>query len=270
MIDVIQAIHGVLHNKYLFSLINHTRRFPMKKSLSYTVVCLFALLLVAGCASTKVTSQQRYQGGNVPRPDQIWVYDFAATAADVPAESALTGQHSPHPTPQTDEHIADGRKAGAEIATELAKQIHAMGLPAMHATAQAKPQINDILIKGYLLSITEGSASERVAIGFGAGNSELKTAVEVFQMTPKGLRKLGSETMDSTGSKTPGGALGVATLLATHNPLGLIVSSGVKAYGEVSGRSTIEGRAEQTAKEIADQLRPKFEEQGWVYPATLK
>jgi hypothetical protein len=63
---------------------------------------------------------------------------------------------------------------------------------------------------------------------------------------------------------------GVATLLATHNPVGLIVSSGVKVVGEATGRSTIEGRADQTAKEIADQLRPKFEEQGWVYPTSLK
>jgi hypothetical protein len=55
---------------------------------------------------------------------------------------------------------------------------------------------------------------------------------------------------------------GVATLLATHNPVGLIVSSGVKVVGEATGRSTIEGRA--------DQLRPKFEEQGWVYPTSLK
>ncbi len=242
----------------------------MKKSFSHVALYLLAVLIVAGCASTKVTSRQEYTGGDLPRPDHIWVYDFVATGADVPADSALAGQHSPHPTPQTDEQIAAGRKAGAEIATELVKEIVAMGLPAVRATAETKPAVNDLLIKGYLLSIHKGDAVERVAIGFGAGGSELKTAVEVFQMTAKGARKLGSETMDSTGSKTPGGALGVATLLATHNPLGLIVSSGVKVYGEASGRSTIEGRAEQTAKEIADQLRPKFEEQGWVYPTTLK
>jgi hypothetical protein len=89
-------------------------------------------------------------------------------------------------------------------------------------------------------------------------------------MTAQGLRKIGSGTLDSGGSKTPGGALGVATLIATGNPVGLIVSSGVKVYGEESGKSKIEGRAEATAKEIADQLRPKFEEQGWVYPTTIK
>jgi hypothetical protein len=58
--------------------------------------------------------------------------------------------------------------------------------------------------------------------------------------------------------------LGVAGLIATGNPVGLIVGTGAKIYGEKSGKSTIEGRAEQTAKEIADQLRKRFEEQGWI------
>jgi hypothetical protein len=39
----------------------------------------------------------------------------------------------------------------------------------------------------------------------------------------------------------------------------------VKVYGEASGKSKIEGRAEATAKEIADKIRPKFQEQGWIY-----
>jgi hypothetical protein len=38
----------------------------------------------------------------------------------------------------------------------------------------------------------------------------------------------------------------------------------MKAYGEASGSSTLEGRAKDTAKEIADRLRPRFREQGWI------
>ena len=108
------------------------------------------------------------------------------------------------------------------------------------------------------------TALERVAIGLGAGASELTATVEAFQMTATGLRKLGGGELDAEGGKGPGGAVGAAVLIATHNPVGLIVSTGVKAYGEESGKSTIEGRADQTAKEIADQLKKKFEEQGWI------
>jgi hypothetical protein len=56
------------------------------------VLCLFMLLLAAGCASTKVTNRQQYVSGPVPRPDTILVYDFAATPADIPPYSALAGQ----------------------------------------------------------------------------------------------------------------------------------------------------------------------------------
>lgn len=228
------------------------------------VLCLCTLLVVAGCASTKVTSRDQVAFGKLPRPDTIWVYDFAATAADVPAESALAGQHTEHLTPQTDEQIKAGRKLGAEIESELVKQIRSMGLNAAHAVKGTKPQINDLLIRGYLVSFKEGSAAKRIFIGFGSGASDLKAAVEGFQMTSGGLRKLGSGTTDAEGAKTPGADLGALALIATHNPVGLVVSSGLKIYGQASGKSTVEGRAEQTAKEIADVLEKRFQEQGWI------
>jgi hypothetical protein len=51
--------------------------------------------------------------------------------------------------------------------------------------------------------------------------------------------------------------------------VGLIVGTGVKIAGEASGMSTIEGRCEQIAKEIADSLSERFKEQGWVYPTRM-
>jgi hypothetical protein len=231
---------------------------------SRIVLCLFALVVAAGCASTEVTSRQEYQGGKIPRPAHIWVYDFAATPTEVPSESALAGNPIEHPTPQTAEQIAMGRQVGAEIATQLAEEIRGMGLPAEQASIRAKPEVNDLVIRGYLLSIDEGDATKRVAIGFGSGASQLTTAVEGFQVTAQGLRKLGSGKLGAGGGKSPGAALGVVGLIATANPAGLIIGGGVKAYGEYSGSSKIEGRAKAIAKEIADKIKPKFQEQGWI------
>jgi hypothetical protein len=233
-----------------------------RRKIATIVPCLFAMVVAAGCASTKVTNRQQLVTGQLPRPNQIWVYDFAATAADVPDNSALAGQAAD--ASQTPEQIATGRELGAEIATQLVQQIQSMGMPAARAGAGTMPQINDLVIRGYLVSVTEGSAAERVAIGFGAGASALKTAVEGFQMTPQGLRKLGSGTVDSGGGKTPGAALGVVGLVATANPAGLIISSGMNVYGEASGSSKVEGRAKATAKEIGDVLKKRFQQQGWI------
>jgi hypothetical protein len=219
---------------------------------------------MAGCASTKVTGRDESAVGKLPRPAHIWVYDFAATPSDVPDESALAGQHSEHSSPQTAEHIKTGRQLGAEIEAQLVKQIRGMRMPAEHAVTGTKPQINDLVIRGYLVSFNEGSAAKRIMIGFGSGASDLKVAVEGFQMTAQGLRKLGGGTTDAEGGKTPGADLGAIGLVATHNPAGLIVSTGMKIYGEESGKSTVKGRADQTAKEIADVLKKRFQEQGWI------
>ena len=67
-------------------------------------------------------------------------------------------------------------------------------------------------------------------------------------MTAQGLRKLGSGTLDSGGSKMPGGALGATVLIATGNPVGLIVGVGMKSYGEFSGSAKIGAGARRLRK----------------------
>jgi hypothetical protein len=234
------------------------------KTLGRIALCLSILLLIVGCASTKVSNREQLVYGQLPRPSMIWVYNFAATSSDVPSDSAWAGQLSEHSTPQTQEQIAEGREVGAEIASQLVAQIQQMGLPAAVAVQGTIPQINDLEIRGYLVSVEEGSAGKRIVVGFGAGASKLQVAVEGYQVTPHGLRELGTGTVSSESGKTPGGLLGVATLLATHNPAGLIISAGAHIYGEKSGKSTVEGRAKQTAKEIAKVLKQRFQEQGWI------
>ncbi|HMP83398.1 MAG TPA: DUF4410 domain-containing protein [Verrucomicrobiota bacterium] len=236
----------------------------MPRCLVQLGLCVFSLLMVVGCASTKVSNQSETPIGVLPRPGHIWVYDFVATASDVPSDAALAGAGDVDTTSQTPEQIAEGRKLGSEIAAQLINDIQAMGMPAAHAWTGTTPAVNDLVIRGYLLSVKEGSAAKRFMVGFGSGASELKTVVEGFRMTATGLQKVGGGTVDASGSKSPGAALGVAGLLATHNPAGLIISSGMKIYGEKSGKSTVEGRAKATSKEIADHLKIRFQEQGWI------
>ena len=70
--------------------------------------------------------------------------------------------------------------------------------------------------------------------------------------------------MDAGGGKTPGVAVPLAAAISSGNPLGLIVSGGMKVHGEESGKSKIEGRVKQTVKEIADVLKLRFEQEGWI------
>jgi len=83
-------------------------------------------------------------------------------------------------------------------------------------------------------------------------------------MTATGLRRLGSGEVESETGKSPGLAVPLVMVAVTGSPIGLIVSGVVKAEGQMSGRTTIEGAAKQTADEIAKQLKVSFQKQGWI------
>ena len=231
---------------------------------SLTVAFFFAFAAVSGCASTKVTGQTPMVNQTITRPNQIWVYDFVAASGDVPADSSIRSEVSAPSTPPTAEEVETGRQLGALIAKELVADIQAMGLSAVQAGPASSPRIGDGVIRGYLVSLEGGGAVKRFVIGFGLGTSEMDTVVEGYQVTPQGLRKLGSGTLSSSGSRTPGLVVPAAVTIATGNPVGLIVMGGMKIYGEASGRNKLMGRAKATADEIAAQLKVRFQERGWI------
>ena len=224
----------------------------------------FLLTVLAGCASTEVTQRTPVVAPGLARPNQIWVYNFVASAADVPADSSIASTVGAPSTSPTADQLQTGRQLGALIARDLVADIQAMGLSAVQAGPGASPQVGDGVIRGYLVSLEGGGVAKRFVIGFGYGTSEMDTVVEGYVMTPQGLRKLGSGTLSSSGNKTPGLIVPAAVTIATGNPIGLIVVGGTKVLGETSGRNALEGRARATADAIAGQLRIRFEDRGWI------
>ncbi len=231
-----------------------------------SIICplLFAVAVLAGCSTTVVSGRQQLVTEKLARPTTIWVTDFTAIPNQLPIDSAIPSEHRPITAPQTPKQTAVARQLGADISAQVIKEIRSMGLSCARATADTPMRVNDIYLRGYLLTIDEGSATKRMIFGFGLGSSELRTLVEGFQATPRGLRKLGSETVDAGGSRTPGMALAGGIFIATANPVGLIVSSGMRLASEATGRSRLKGRARATAKLVADELRIQFKEYGWI------
>jgi hypothetical protein len=129
----------------------------------------------------------------------------------------------------------------------------------------ARPDRIIIVFMGYFVSIDKGSGVKRVVLGFGSGSAELGTEVEGYLMTKQGLRRLGEGEVEATTGKAPGSAtVPLAVAVVSGNPVGLVVSGAAKAEGELTGRTTIEGDAKRTAKEVGDQLKIAFQRQGWV------
>ncbi len=232
------------------------------KSRGVTAYCL-ALVALVGCASTKVTERQTYQHERLSRPDRILVYDFAATHADLPQWSAAARRHGATMTTPSGEVLEKGRELGAKVASGLVEQIREMGLPAVAAAGQTL-RTGDVMIVGYFESIEEGSAAKRVVLGFGSGGPELHTQVEGYLMTDQGPRELGSRSVDAGAGKSPGAIVPLAVTVATHNPIGLVASTALHLGGEASGKTTIDGSAQRTAKEIGAELKAIFQRQGWI------
>jgi len=212
-------------------------------------VGLFALIALVGCASTRVTDREPYQGKKLARPDRILVYDFAAIAADLPKWSTARDRFAGAPDAHTAEERSAGRELGALVATELVDDIQKMGLTAVRSAAAPPPKPGDLALVGHFESIDEGSEAKRLVIGFGSGAAQLKTEVEGYQMTEQGMRKLGSASLESGGGKAPGAVLPLIVTAGTANPI---------------GRTAIEGTARDTADTIAAELRGIFEKQGWI------
>lgn len=228
------------------------------------VTAFLAVGVLAGCASTKVTQQTPISSPGLPRPNQIYVYDFIADPSKIPQDASIRAGLNAPSTPPTAEELESGRKLGALIAQDLAADIQAMGLSAVHAVPGSAPQAGDGVIRGYLISVVGGSAAKRFVIGFGSGASEMDTIVEGYAVTRQGWRKLGSGTLSSSGNKMPGMVAPAAVAIATGSPIGVIVMGGAKIYGEASGKNTLEGRAKATADAIAEQLRIRFRDRGWI------
>src|SRR5208283_2338104 len=237
------------------------------KSYAKAIGFLFVVALLAGCASTQVTQQTPLVAPGLARPNQIWVYNFVAAPADMPADSSIAAEVSAPSTPPTPEEIETGRQYGAIIAQQLVIDIQNMGMPAIQAGPGSSPQVGDGVIRGYIVSTEGGGAGnmlKRMVIGFGAGAAEIDSVVEGYVMTPQGLQRLGSGTLVAAGNKTPGLVVPAAVAIASSNPIGLIVVGGLKIYGAASGRTGLEGRAKSTADEIAAQLRIRFQDRGWI------
>ena len=249
----------------------------------FTAITVLAFACVTiGCSKVAVTSRQTYaKNEQLPKPDRIIIYDFAATPEEVPADDPLIGLYGKATRPQTADEVNLGRKLGAGIAGELVKEILGLGMPAERSSTGLPPGIGDLLIKGVFVSIDEGSRLQRIFIGFGSGAGELKTLVEIYQITTEGSRPLVSEEIKATGGKMPGMLFTVpASVLA--GPAGLSVAAVSAAPGSAAavgqatatsggtnvaselGPESIGAAAKKTAKEITNVLTRIFARYGWI------
>ncbi len=227
---------------------------------------LFAVVLMAGCASSEVTDRRSYAGGEqIPRPGRIIVYDFAATPHGVAPNSAMSGRYELVQRPQSPQEIRLGQELGRRVAAALVKDILAMGLPAERAHTGQPPNIGNLVITGEVATIEEGTRGKRMILGFGSGSGRLRTVVEKYQITAAGPRLLKCLGVTAAGGKGPGRAVPLIIVggIFGRPVTAAAVSGGINIIQEL-GPEKIQGAANRTAKAIAKELRTGFRRRGWI------
>jgi hypothetical protein len=228
---------------------------------------LSALLLAGACAPTKVQSVQSYAGPTLPRPQLVVVNDFSTVAADVTLDSGigarLKGAIMGAPA---NEDTLDARKVTDAISQTLANEIDKLGIPVIRADAAAGTTGNRVIIGGRINSIDEGNRTRRNFIGFGAGKSEVDATATVYyqavgETTPRLLQTF--EGLAQSGRKP-----GAAETMGAGAAAGRIATSAVMGAGASVASETmsagVDDDSERMAKELAEQLKKFFMDQGWI------
>jgi hypothetical protein len=236
------------------------------RALGLVSILGLALVGVAGCGRTSVESVD-VKSTSLPRPQLIVVHDFGASASAVALDSAIGARvmESLKGNQEVQDHLKVGQEVAKILTENLVKEIGRLGIPAV-AAADATPAAGPTLqIEGQFVTVDEGNRMRRAVIGFGAGASEVRTMVQVFETTGDGRRLVEDFYTTAKSSRKPGfgpmAGMGVAVERAASSAA---VSGGITA---ATARSqTVEGDAKNTADEIVKVLRKFFAEQGWIAP----
>lgn len=212
-------------------------------------------VICVGCAGARVKNVQADHALTLPRPARVFVYDFTTGPADVQVLSSPRQEGEPALALSQGQPDLLAEAVADSLATRLVEAIQSLDLPAERVAGTALPQVNDLVIEGDFVRVDAGSRTLRFVIGFGAGASELRTQVRVFQVTAEGWKPVKQFETVATGGRLPGAAFGTAVggSAAVSATLG-----GVREL-----RSAINADAGRTAGQIAAKVSELKTAQGW-------
>jgi len=250
------------------------RRKIMKGKTKFGLVTFMVLAIAIGCAPTKV-QQEDTTLTQLPRPDLILVYDFAVSPDEVKLDTGLSAElkqkYEEHKgTSRTAEEIKVGHKVADVVAEELVKKIRSYGLSAERAFGLPQGKGKVLMIKGQFLSIDEGNRTERVAIGLGAGRTSVQANVQVYELTPEGMKQVDDMRGTAKSGRKPGmGEMMGVGAIAGHLLTSTVVSGALSGGTEMTS-ATVEGDGKRLAENIAQDLGKFFVGQDWIPPEALK
>lgn len=215
-------------------------------------------LLLTGCALVDSgPATKPVKDGKMAYPQSIYVYDFAVSPGEIPADSAAATQfEGATDDPQTNaKRAALEHKIADALSTKLVAQLQKAGLPAVRWAGTPPKNKDAYVLEGQFL--TGDEASGQKVVGLALGGTDLKVLAQLYRLED-GQKDVFSKL--SVGSHGLAGKLPTAKLSATKAAAS--VSTAVGAVQDVTAK--VRKGADETAATIVDLLKPKMQEQGWL------
>ncbi|GAB7522070.1 DUF4410 domain-containing protein [Paraburkholderia sp. 2C] len=239
---------------------------------------LFSAILLTGCASgiTNVANASPSPAlrQTQMRPDNIYVYSFASSAEQVKLDSGgLAHKLMSRMAGSSDEpqQAADAVQVQQQVADEIVRKLQSMGLHAVRTDAPPPADQNVLLVQGSFDKIDAGNRRRRTMIGFGAGESDVGTTVQVLYKPAGGMPTLvQSFDANADSGKAPGVAdtAGIGTA-AGHIATSMAVGGGLHAVSETK-HDTVGEDAKRLGDKIAKQIADIGVSEGWLPGSTVR
>lgn len=210
-----------------------------------------AVLGIVGCAGTKTSDLQ------ISIPDRSTSHYGTVLVSVIPAPivSALP----------SDEQIRI-LYASSALQVQLVEKLKSSGATIMVSPANAVPNHahGTLLLRCYILRAIAGNQVLRLAVGFGVGQSVLRTHTELIETGDVTPVKLASWDTNSTTGALPGPVMGFVGSVVAGQALGIVGGSS----GLLLGLWQTQAReVDQSSTEIAAQLHKLFQQRDWA-PST--
>jgi hypothetical protein len=226
-------------------------------------------LITAGCGPTSVQSTSGTAYTGLPRPERILVYDFAATPDEVKLDQGISAEimryvSADGASARSAEEIKIGHAVANAISSELVQKLRNYGFVTERALGWPSRSGSTLLVKGQLLSIDEGNRTERVLIGLGTGRTSVQANVQLYDLTPQGMRTIDTLRADAKSGYKPGMALMMGVGGLAGNLVTSAVVSSVTTAGSELSWSTVDADGKRLANNVARSLGQFFVTQGWI------
>jgi hypothetical protein len=231
---------------------------------------LFSTILLTGCASgiTNVANAGEYVATPQVRPDTVYVYSFASSADQVKLDSGgLAHKLISHVSGSSDDaqQASDAVQVREQVADEIVSKLQSMGVHAVRADVPPPADQNVLLVQGSFDKIDAGNRRRRTMIGFGAGESDVSSTVQILYKPAGGMPAL-VQSFDANADS--GKAPGVVETAGVGAAAGHVATSAALGGGMHTVSETKHDTVAQDAKRLGDKIAKQIAQigvsEGWL------